>query len=127
MQHAKSEVAVGLERYHPKFCSQSQSLSVGNVSRIERGRVLSCIDLAEKSQAPCLMAAFLMGAGQIECMRSERHSLITAAGQQIGLAQPGHPAGLDTQEVQGNPPLDGLFKQWHGLGHPPVQGIRRPQ
>ena len=77
---------MGLERGHPKFGSQSQSLSVDNLGWIESGRVLLSIDLAEEAQAPGLMAAFLVGTGEIERAHSERHGLIDAAGQQIGLA-----------------------------------------
>jgi hypothetical protein len=79
-------MAVGLERDHPKFGSQSQSLSVDSLRWFESGCVLLSIDLAEEAQAPGLMAAFLVSTGEIERAHSERHGLIAAAGQQIGLA-----------------------------------------
>jgi hypothetical protein len=79
-------VAEGLERCHPKCGSQSQRLSVDSLGWLDGGRVVLSIDLAEEAQAPGLMAAFLVGTGKIERAHRERHGLIDAAGQQIGLA-----------------------------------------
>jgi hypothetical protein len=73
IQPAKFEMAVSLERCHPQFCSQDQSLSVSSLSRIKAWWVLTCIDLAHKPQAPRLMAAFFVGT--IACGERQQSAL----------------------------------------------------
>jgi hypothetical protein len=65
-------MAGGLERGHPKFGGQSQSLSVDSLGWLKSGRVLLSIDLAEEAQAPGFMATFLVGTGEIERAYSVR-------------------------------------------------------
>jgi hypothetical protein len=127
IQSAKSEVAVGLERCHPEFFRPGYGLSVSGLGRLGGGRVLLCMDLAEKPQAPCLMAPFLVGAGEVDGLSREVHGLIPAASQQIGFTQPGQPARQGSSEVDGRRPLNSLFQQGHGLAYPTVQGMRRGQ
>ena len=77
---------MGQEWCHAQFFGQGDGLSVEGLGRLDGRRIVLRMNLTEEAQVPGLMAAFLVGTGEIEGLYREVHRLIPAPGQQIGFA-----------------------------------------
>src|SRR5438132_4936793 len=84
-------------------------------------------DLPEEPQGPGLATPFLAVTGERESALSQLSCLPSAAGQEVGLAEPGKPQRMFDDLPHGSGLLNSLLQQRQGLGDPPREGLGIPK
>jgi len=123
VQPAHVELAACDEGPHPQFLGQDEGLPQVALRALEVGMIAPEGDFGEGAESIGAVPALAMCIGQSHRAFDRRQCVVHPTGEQIALAELGHPARLPPHHVKGRSPRDRLLHDEQSLGHAPSDGV----